>query len=87
MVRKHWQGYGTVRALVLEKKSDEILILVKGNHEYGLIINQGDTYTLAQWLGTRGLGNFREEDIESYTVKCMGYNEEECLYTIKLKAH
>jgi hypothetical protein len=85
MKRKHWQGYGTVNARVIERNIHKILIKVEGDHEYGLAINQGDNYTLAKWLGTKSLGNFTVEDVQSFSIQHM--SDTDCIYTIKLKAH
>jgi hypothetical protein len=68
MKRKHWQGYGTVNAKVVRRLKEFIIIEVKGEHECGLAINKGDKYTLAQWLGIKSLGNFKEEDVKSFSI-------------------
>lgn len=45
---KHWQGYGSVNAKVVEKTKSSIVIEVTGDHEWGLVRN--DAYDIKTWL-------------------------------------
>lgn len=52
---KHWQGYGSVNAKVVQKRMSTLTpirmvkIQVWGNHEYG-IDRSDDYYDINQWL-------------------------------------
>ena len=52
---KHWQGYGTVEAKKISKKTRDgittLVVNVTGNHEWGLI--REDMYDLKRWLVDR----------------------------------
>jgi len=96
---KHWQGYGSLNAIVLQKQQSYgngvatgrlVKLEVWGNHECGLELPFRDNYRLAQWLGK--VGGFKEEEIESYTQESFYKNniekhvvEEHCYYTVALK--
>ena len=85
MRRKHWHGYGTVNVFVKVRNKLFIQIKVTGDHEQGLEVNPGDTYTLAQWLGKQG--KFTKEEVQSFDIDCTYSNTEtnHCMYTIYLK--
>ena len=82
MKRKHWQGYGTVNAKAI-RKSNTIYITVTGTHECGLAIPYHDKYRLAEWLGIKSLGNFKAEDVISFSTT--NISDTECLYTVIIK--
>ena len=45
---KHWQGYGIVNAVRKKSKDYDLVVLVSGNHEWGL--RRDDEYDLFNWL-------------------------------------
>ena len=57
---KHFQGYGSVQAKKVSKtkvnNKTKLVIEVKGNHEWGLVVN--DTYDGKRWLFDRFEKNF-----------------------------
>jgi hypothetical protein len=63
---KHWQGYGSVQAKKVSKKSigdkTKLVIEVKGNHEWGLI--RHDIYDVRRWLFEKFEKNFKGSDYE-----------------------
>lgn len=87
---KHWQGYGSVDVHVISKTEDQLVIEVKGMHEYGLETN--DYYHIETWLidhvkGYKGRKiktlntvDCYEKDLKSNTTI------EKCVYTITLKS-
>lgn len=91
MKLKHWQGYGCVTATKISKttltniygeKMVRLVILVKGNHEWGLVT---DRYTLYNWL----LKRF-DKSVTSYENVCevtkrlyWSDNMEHCEYTFE----
>jgi len=93
---KHWQGYGTVEATKLVKRTRDgktfITIKVKGNHEWG--IHRDDRYDVSRWLLPKFCKEFKTgekdyRDIE-YFALCDGWEKDEngnridtCLYEIQ----
>ena len=65
---KHWQGYGSVDAKVIEKTDDMLVIRVSGMHEYGLDCDKYDTYRVYEWLVQRFDPTKKVDDIESVDV-------------------
>lgn len=85
---KHWQGYGSVDAKVISKKSDELVIQVSGNHEYGLDCGEYDTDRVYEWLVKRFDPTKTERDIESVKIeddyeRVGNIDQEVCIYTIR----
>ena len=67
---KHWQGYGSVNAKVVERRLSTLTqlrmvkIRVWGNHEYGLD-RSDDYYDVNQWL----LKKVAKVDIDSRNIQ------------------
>ena len=81
---KHWQGYGTVDAKKLGRKTYaglvQLTIKVTGDHEWGLV--RDDEYDLVNWLVKRFDKNFRDQRLKSYGINPGIENgHETCVYT------
>ena len=50
---KHWAGYGCVEATCVARYADYIEIIVRGNHEQGLLPRYFDKRDWERWLGKR----------------------------------
>jgi len=46
---KHWQGYGSVTAKKVASFAEQLVIMVYGNHEWGLD-RSDDYYDVFNWL-------------------------------------
>lgn len=97
MKLKHFQGYGSVEAKKVSKTTTThhsginvttLVIEVKGNHEYGIEVN--DESTVWRWLVKRfdkGVGEVYDYVVNVVTdddyVRENGLDVEVCKYTIK----
>lgn len=81
MKLKHWQGYGTVNAVKVEKTKDSIVVKVEGDHEYGLV--RDDVYDAKKWLLERFMPSTKE--IPYYQFELFVYREncERVFYTFR----
>lgn len=90
---KHWQGYGTVNAEKVSKKTaggiTTLVVRVSGNHEWGLI--RDDEYDLKTWLVKRFDKSFDPGNRVAYSYDS-GYrnngkvDEEYCVYTFQYRS-
>ena len=92
MKSKHWQGYGPaldakkVSKRVLSDGTTQLVIKVKGNHEWGLKM-EGSPYRLFDWLIKKVDKTLGKEDVRTlhiqYTCEdSMEGGEEVCVYYI-----
>ena len=65
---KHWQGYGSVDAKVLRNTPENMIIQVKGMHEYGLDCGAWDTDRVYEWLVKRFDPSRKPTDIKSVDI-------------------
>ena len=91
---KHFMGYGSVEVKKISKKpiingygenKTELVLRVKGNHEYGLVRN--DIYDVRRWIFDRFEKNFKKSDYEIHMevksdyIKENGHYVEVATYT------
>lgn len=87
---KHWQGYGSVEAKKLSKKTrgniTKVEIEVIGNHEWGIYRN--DTYDVHRWLCSKFAKDCKDSrdimqiDIDIYEKDINGICTDMCIYKI-----
>ena len=91
---KHFAGYGSVEVKKQSKtnftneygeKKTKLVLLVKGNHEWGLVRN--DIYDVRRWIFNKFEKNFKgndyqiDMDVENDYIKENGIDVEVATYT------
>lgn len=87
---KHWQGYGSVDAKVLRKTPDNLIVQVRGMHEYGLDCGAWDHDRVYEWLVKRFDPTKTADDIVSVDIdddyeRQGNVDIEVCTYDISFK--
>lgn len=87
---KHWQGYGSVDAKVLRKTPDNLIVQVRGMHEYGLDCGAWDHDRVYEWLvkrfdPTKTANDIVSVDIDDDYERQGNVDVEVCTYDISFK--
>lgn len=87
---KHFAGYGSVNAKLLERNNNCLVIRVSGLHEYGLKVNS--KYDLYNWLVKKFVKNLNYNCIDDYQCTISTFYDEKindtsemATYVIRLK--